>query len=790
MRGLAAAFQRAPIVLLTGPPGVGKTDLACEFARRRANSGDHQGSVIYTAFDYGAGLGRVLHEIGSTLRGIAFARLPPEQQRQWIVDYLKQNPSLLVWDNFEDVFRYLEPAECQELTNLLRDVADGSSHVLITGRAMDWTDNSGIEYGHEALGGLGDEAARGLAGLIFDDAGVEAGSPGLEYKELLGLLQGNPMAMRVALPHLKQHSSSVLTRAIHGWGREQIAGAEALDAALECSFSLLSARTRHHLPFLSLFRQRVLLDVLTFFTQGESYRSVMEEQLGWGACRTFLREARDRGILDAISPSVYLIQPSISEFLGRQLSLLLTSAQNGVLEEEFVRVYAGLGDYFLEKLSSEDAESTATGVLAEEGSLRRALQLAEVREQWESAQLILQPLGQVYKMQERVVELRRLREGLLTHIWTEVGQAEQRGATDLWLYLQGSEVGEAVDRMELDRAEGISYAMLRHLESSSDPSHQPQLATVYHHLGLISQGRSQYKEAQGWYEGALEIQEALGNDAECADSYHQFGLMAQSQNSYERAEGWHRKALEIRQRLDDRHELASECHQMAIVAEARDQLEDALDWYHKAGAAYEEAEDRASAAAVYHRLGLIAQARYDYEEASGWYQRALLAYEEMEDEAGAAGDLYQLGLVAVHRYEHEEAQEWLRQALEGYQQLENEPGMATTCHQLGVAAHAQRLSQEAEAQYQKALEIFVRLGDEVAAASTWGQLGVLAEEQGNYAHAVWYVAHTYEIALAHQLPLVSEARKHLSDLQAKMGTDAFLRCWQEVSDADILPDLA
>lgn len=789
MRELALAFQRAPIVLLTGPPGVGKTDLACEFARRRANSGDYQGDVIYTAFDYGPSLGRVTHEIGSTLRGISFARLSPAQQRQWTVDYFRQNPSLLVWDNFEDVFQYLDQDECEELVNFLKDVAGGDSHVLITGRARDWTVHSGIEYGHQELGGLQKTATRALAGVILDGAGVEASVTGPEHQELLELLKGNPMAMRVVLPHLKQHSPSELAQAIRGWGQGEIGETEVPAAALECSFSLLSPRTRTHLPFLALFRQRVLLDVLTFFTQGEAYRSVMGEELGWGACRTFLKEARDRGILDAVSPSVYLIRPSISGFLGQKLGLLLTESLISILEEEFVRVYAGLGDYFLEKLSSEEAESTVTGVLAEEWSLLRALRLAEEREQWDSAQLILQPLGQVYKMQQRVVELRSLRGELLARIGTDAERAEQVGAIGLWLYLQGSEMGEAVGRMELDRAEKVSYAMLRHLESSSGLSPQPQLATVYHHLGQISQARSEYEQAQGWYERALEVLEASGTEAECADNYHQLGLLAQSQHQYERAESWHRRALEIRQRLEDQHELAGECHQLALVAEASHQFEDALGWYSKAGQAYEDSEDKAGAATIYHRLGLIAQARYDYEEATGWYQRSLLAYEELGEDANGASDHYQLGMIALHRYEYGEAQEWLRQALEAYERLENEPGMADAYHQLGYAYHAQGTHQEAEVHYQKALEIFVRLGDEVAAASTWGQLGVLAEQRGNYPHAVWYVAHTYEISIAHQLDLVSEAMKHLYDLRAKLGTEAFLRCWQEVSDTDILPEL-
>jgi len=843
---LERAFQRSPIVLLTGPAGVGKTELACEFARRLVDKGEGQDlalktndppvpppgkgelrgvGVFFTAFEYGAGLCRVLHEMGTTLQGIGFAHLSLEQQRQWIIDYLKHYPCLLVWDNFENVFhdssgRSLDDTESQELLDLLRDAGDGPSYILITGRGKDWADESGIGYVHEELGGLEPFDAQHLARVIVDEAGVDAQGLGHEYEELLKLLQGNPMSMQVVLPHLKQHPPSELAEALQlsspqpsvtplplGEGMGVRVDVSLLDAALACSFSRLSPRTKVHLPFLALFQQRVLLDVLTFMTQGEVYKSVMGEEVGWGACRTFLREARDCGILDSISPSVYLISPTVTRFLRQQLSRRLSPAQIATLEQEFVRVYADLGDYFLESLSSENSESTVTGVLAEEANLFQALQLGIEHRgapeayahsgphdatpgRWERIQLIFQPLAQVYKMQERVLELRRLRERLLAHLGYEAAQVESEGAVELWMYLQGSEINDAMGRMELDRAESICHRVLSYLEPLGETTHRPRVASVCHHLGLIAQGRGQHQQAEDWYKAALEINEPLGYEAECADSYHQLGLIAQSGQRYDEAAEWHRRALEIRERLGDEAEMASESHQMALVAEAGSQFQEALEWYQKARLAYEHVGDKAGAAAVYHKIGLIAHVQYDYKEAAGWYQKALMAYEELGDEVSGASDYYQLGAMALHRYDYQEAEEWFRQALRAYQHLANEAAIASSCQQLGVAAHAQGRYQEAEERYHEALEIFVRLEDEVTAASTWGQLGLLADQMGNYCHAVWYVGHTYEIAVAHQLPLLRQVRTHLSSLQSKMGTESFLRCWQEVSDTDILSELA
>jgi tetratricopeptide (TPR) repeat protein len=146
-------------------------------------------------------------------------------------------------------------------------------------------------------------------------------------------------------------------------------------------------------------------------------------------------------------------------------------------------------------------------------------------------------------------------------------------------------------------------------------------------------------------------------------------------------------------------------------------------------------------------------------------------------------------VIALNKFDYEEAEQLIHLALDAYERQGNEVAVANTYHQLGVVAHSQGRPQKAEELYHKALDIFVKLEDEIAAAISWGQLGLLCEQLQNYPHAVWYVAHTYEIASAHQLPLLQQAGKHLSGLRAKMGTEAFLECWQDVSDRDILSEL-
>ena len=797
---LEGAFAKAPVVILSGVMGVGKTELACGLARGLAEKGEREGGVVYTYFGFGAGLCRVLHEVGTTLQGIGFARLSLKEQRSRVLDHMKNKSCLLIWDNFDSIFGYLDDVETREILDFLsnigttsQDASQGVGRLLITCRESEWARplvRASDKYAHLELTGLAADGRRELAALILGGAGIATQMPGPDYDSLLDLLDGNPMAMRRVLPHLNQRTPLELSQDFQRFQQDEDIGQNVSGPALACSYSLLAPRTRAHLPFLSLFRQCVLLDVLTHMTQGEEYASILGEKMGWGACRTFLREARDAAILESISPSVYLISPSVSVFLRGKLERSLTTREAQAPEQEFLRVYADLGDYFLESLASESADSTVTGVLAEEANLLGTLQTATEAGQWERVQLILQPLGQVYKMQERILELQRLRGRLMDRVGAEPEEAERAGAIDLWLFLQGSQLNDALGRDELEQAEGVCHSMLSYLERDGGDSHQPRIASIYHSLGLVAQGRDQLEEAGESYTKSLAINESLESESECADTYHQLGLMAYSQGRHDEAEGWHRRALEIRERMEDEADAALECHRLALIAEARLLIDDAVNWYHRARVGFERVDDKAATAAVYHRLGLIAQAKYDYEEAAGWYQRALLLHEQLGDDVGDGSDYYQLGVIALQRYDYQDAEDHLGAALGAYQRWGKDLAIANTSHQLGIAAHAQRRYAQAYGLYEDALKIFVRFEDEVAAAMTWGQQGLLADHLGNYADAVWYVAHTYEIAVARELPLVGPAKEHLSALRTKMGGEAFLKSWREVSDTDILAELA
>ena len=800
---LERALETNSIVLLSGPVGIGKSEAALGLAAWLEKSGGRPDGVFHTTFDVGAGLDKALHEVGTALAGLEFGDLPTSARRSWLLDYLREHQTLLVWDCVENLAGFpntgaglLEDAELVELDEFLTELAaeGGESRVVLVSRRNDepWLS---APHGVYSLDGLGGQDRIEFATRLMEESSVDPDRLGLEFIEFLDLVEGHPLAMEVAIPLIKEIPASVLLselqRAIETYqpGPGEEGRPVYLTALLEYSFSRMPRRSRTHLPFLSLFRSRVMMDILTHITQENAYRSVMGEQMGWGACRTLLRSARTGGFLEPITPSVYQIHPSLGWFYGRALYRQLPPSRVAELEDEFVRVYADTADYFMETLY-ENQESGTNAILAEEGNLTQALALALESGQWDNVQLLTQPLAQVYRMQKRYPELRRLRRQLLDVTGSTAAAAEANGATDLWLYLLGTESSECIETNELNRADELNRQLLGYFESQPNADSDPQAAAVYHQMGEVALKRWRLDEADEWYTKSLAIIESGEDRAPVADDYYGMGLVRQYQRRYTEARDWFSRSLDIHQRLEDVEEMVKDYRSLGLCAQFRFEYQEAESWYHRAREILEEARDEETSVLIYHALGTIAHAQYQFDDAENWYKQALTLSDRMGDESQMAVEFHYLGLLEQGREMFpEDAEHWYILALEKYEKLGDWRNAGDECRQLGVLFHEQKRLEEAEGWYHRAREIFEEIQDVSRTARTYGQLGMVAEDRADLEGALTWAARTYQLSAAHNLPVATQARVHLARLRDKHGANAFADWWRSFAGEEPPADL-
>ncbi|MEM3554980.1 MAG: Fe-S-containing protein, partial [Candidatus Micrarchaeaceae archaeon] len=264
----ALSDDASPWALITGIGGVGKTQLAYGFARWYAETGGCSGGVFAASFKEKADFGQVIGSIEGF--GTDFSILPEEQQWKVLVEHLRRNPCLLVWDNFETVAGYPAGApplaaetERDKLARFLQALRGGRSRVLITTRKPDehWL---GIAYNLIEIGGLAERDAAQLARAILKTVGKkpEDFRDDPNYAQLIKLLKGHPRSLEVVLPLLRTHTPGEVIEAL----QHRIDRLEAVeDASLGYAFSQMSERVRRHLPFVGLFVSYVHADLLGLF---------------------------------------------------------------------------------------------------------------------------------------------------------------------------------------------------------------------------------------------------------------------------------------------------------------------------------------------------------------------------------------------------------------------------------------------------------------------------------------------------------------------------------------------
>ena len=644
-------------------------------------------------------------------------------------------------------------------------------------------------------------------------AEIPAARVDADFLQMLDLLEGHPLAMQIAIPPVKDVPAaavvSEMTRLIDSGPEGEEAGRGAtLTAAMEYSFSRMSRRNRTHLPFLSLFQRRIMLDVLSHITEERAYSQIVGDDLtagasrsllspeggmqssgrSYAACRTMLRSAHAAGFLESISPSVYQINPSLPWFLGRKLGRQVSG--NGIqqLEMEFVRVYADTADYFMESLY-ENQDTGVTAVLAEEGNLTQALALALEYQQWDNAQILFQPLAQVYRMQKRFPELRRLRGQLLDTIGHTAGEAEGNGAIEFWQYLLGTDAMESVERMDLERADLFNRQLLDYLLEQPDGETDPRTAAVYHQNGLIATRRGQYDTASEWLERGLEIIDGGEDQESIADACFAIGQVRHHQRQYGGAKEWYLRALDIHQRLPDYEEMVNDFRALGSACHLRFEYDEARSWYHRAREIVEDNRDEETAVYIFHSLGTVDHSEYLFEDAQSWYQQALGLSDRLGMTEQMIVEFHHLGTLAQARGIADEADEWLRVAMEYREEMGDVRGVGVEARQLGVVHHEQGDLDQAYHWYDQARIAFENVRDVLRAARTYGQLGMVEEQRGNLPDALEWVARTYQLAADHQLPMMVQVKAHLARLKEQMGDEPFAQWWRDNTGAEPPGDL-
>tara|TARA_B100000029_G_scaffold394720_1_gene392376 strand:- start:102055 stop:104529 length:2475 start_codon:yes stop_codon:yes gene_type:complete len=776
---LEDGLTNSHVISLVGEAGIGKTELALDYARTSEERNLYPGGVIYSQVTVGSSFQKLLHEAGSSFFGITFGELDLTDQVDALKDYFSNNGTLLIWDDINYCEELWESGEVIKLKTYLSEIDNyNDSRILLLSRNAESITNI-IQSSHIIeIDSMGKPEFNQLASTLIqvNDNQDLLDLSKSDLSALLSQLQGHPLALQIILPLLKSNPISVIQQAL----QEQVdSGSNILRSAFEVFYERASYRIRTHLPVISLFKKRIMLDVLTHFTQSNPYKTVMKEELGWGATRALLRSSKDSGVLTSISPSVYQIPASVPPLLGEKLYLSHSSESVSKLEQEFTRIYIDTADHFLESLD-ENPDSGTTAILAEEENFYQALGLALESQDWEGAQILMQPVAQVYKMQKRFLELDLLKEQLLGTIGLNAANAIDNNAIELWEYIKGTTSTDLIEQNKITEATEICHELLDYLENNQPENKDLKLATVYGQLGEVHLITKQLEISEEYFDKANSIYTSLEANDNSAEIFQHIGRIRYFQGRYSDAKTEYSKALEIHQQSGDEEQMVVDYRFLGLLSQLQLNYDEAESWYKQAQSIAENYGDEETAMLVYHDLGTVFHAQYYFEEAQSWYRQALHLADRLGLQAQMAREFHYLGLLSQDRGElHDEAEEWLTASLEIKTQLQDHIGSGDECRQIGLLYHEQENFNQAEEWYKKAIDFFQQASSVDRLARTYGQMGIIKQEQGDTNGSLEWAARTYTLVNNNKLPMIDQVINHLSVIRNEIGETTFDKWWED-----------
>jgi tetratricopeptide (TPR) repeat protein len=578
---LEQALPQQRVVVVHGPAGAGKTELAKAFGRWwQATGGVEQPEwVFFYAFEPGLasfGLDGVLSEIGLRLFGPEFAlRTRDAAQRETVLlKVLREHRMLLIWDNFESVHSLPDPtgatppldvADCERMRRFLAALRaeGGQSAVLITSRGgEDWLG----EVRRVELTGLTPSEAVEMAEDVLQPypAGRQRRQEH-EFAELLEWLGGHPLSLRILLPHLEAMPAVALLAGLKGNSERLPPGfvgagrMRSLGASLAYSFGQLAGEDRERAWALGLFEGVVDEDVLAAFSaaQGVPARFAGVGKKAWEG---LLQQLTAVGLLSRLGAGMYRLHPALPAWLmaaWRENAEEGFTAERTAADNALLSAYALMGGWLGGQIRGAAAELAFAMLDRQRATMGRLLGQALVSRRYVEAQALMQPLDEFWNARGLAVEA----DGWVDRCRAALEQADgtapalDGAAGGLWLFAVGARANRAYGAGDLDAAAATYDALRVTLEASRDEAAEPRLSTTYHQLGMVAQDRGDLAAAEDWYRKSLAIDEALGDQRGLASSYHQLGRVAQLRGDLAGAEQWYRKSLAILEALGDRPRL-------------------------------------------------------------------------------------------------------------------------------------------------------------------------------------------------------------------------------------------
>ncbi len=310
------------------------------------------------------------------------------------------------------------------------------------------------------------------------------------------------------------------------------------------------------------------------------------------------------------------------------------------------------------------------------------------------------------------------------------------------------------------------------------PKNSLILAGYFYRISELFNELGNYRVGIPPAEEAVKIAKTKENSLKLSLYLNNLALLYESQGRYEEAEPLYKQALSLRQELlGERHpDVASSLNNLAALYYWQGRCEEAEPLYKQALSLRQEllGERHPDVASSLNNLALLYDWQGRYGEAEPLYKQALSLRQELlgERHPDVASSLNNLALLYDWQGRYGEAEPLYKQALSLRQELlgERHPNVASSINNLAVLYCSQGRYEEAEPLYKQALSLRQELLGECHpdVAQSLNNLAFLYDSQGRYEEAEpLYVKalEIREVSLGMEHPSTKTVRNNLQSLR-------------------------